>query len=101
MVGVDIGCGMEPVRLADKDVDPQMLDTAIHEAVPSGFNIHASAPRITDRLGLEDCKRQTAIIKRHRPGHQSLALPMKWQGISSSRSSGFRISRFGAIRKRG
>jgi len=54
MVGVDIGCGMETVRLADKDVDLQMLDTAIHETVPSGFNIHASAPRITDRLGLED-----------------------------------------------
>ena len=54
MVGVDIGCGMETVRLADKDVDLQMLDTAIHETIPSGFNIHASAPRITDRLGLED-----------------------------------------------
>ena len=54
MVGVDIGCGMETVRLADKDVDLQMLDTAVHETVPSGFNIHASAPRITDRLGLED-----------------------------------------------
>jgi len=54
MVGVDIGCGMETVRLADKDVDLQMLDTAIHETIPSGFNIHASAPRITDRLRLED-----------------------------------------------
>lgn len=54
MVGVDIGCGMETVRLADKNIDLQMLDTVIHETVPSGFNIHASAQRITDRLGLED-----------------------------------------------
>ena len=53
MVGVDIGCGMGTVRLADKDVDLQMLDTAIHKTVPSGFNIHASAPRITDQSGLQ------------------------------------------------
>lgn len=41
LVGVDIGCGMRVVKLADNDqVDFKKLDQVIHEFVPAGFNVH-------------------------------------------------------------
>ena len=36
MVGVDIGCGMETVRIAEKDVDFARLDALIREKIPCG-----------------------------------------------------------------
>lgn len=39
MVGVDIGCGMETVLLANDNVDLAKLDECIHKSVPAGFNI--------------------------------------------------------------
>ena len=39
LVGVDIGCGMETVRLKEKQIDRQKLDTLIHRNIPSGFNV--------------------------------------------------------------
>ncbi len=40
LVGVDIGCGMEIVRLADRSVDPVVLDTFIHEHIPAGKQVY-------------------------------------------------------------
>ncbi len=37
LVGVDIGCGMETVRLKSRDIDPEKLDKLIRAAIPSGF----------------------------------------------------------------
>ena len=42
MVGVDIGCGMETVELADTEIDFQKLDTLIHHYIPCGRNIRNS-----------------------------------------------------------
>lgn len=39
LVGVDIGCGMETVRIAEKNIDLEKLDRLIHERIPSGFSI--------------------------------------------------------------
>ena len=39
LVGVDIGCGMETVKLKNRDIDPEKLDKLIHTAIPSGFAI--------------------------------------------------------------
>ena len=39
LVGVDIGCGMETVLLKDERIEPGQLDKAIHQHIPSGFNI--------------------------------------------------------------
>lgn len=39
LVGVDIGCGMFCVKLADKNIDFNKLDSIIREYVPSGQNI--------------------------------------------------------------
>lgn len=40
LVGVDIGCGMLAVKLAEKEIDLERLDKVINERVPSGFDIH-------------------------------------------------------------
>lgn len=42
MVGVDIGCGMETVELADTEIDFQKLDTLIYHYIPCGRNIRNS-----------------------------------------------------------
>ena len=39
LVGVDIGCGMETVLLRDERIELQRLDEAIHENIPSGFDV--------------------------------------------------------------
>lgn len=40
LVGVDIGCGMMAVRIAEKDVDLPKLDDVINTYVPAGFNVN-------------------------------------------------------------
>lgn len=40
LVGVDIGCGMLTVELADQYIDCEKLDSVIRGMVPNGFNIH-------------------------------------------------------------
>lgn len=39
MVGVDIGCGMETVRLAEKNIDFAALDALIRKEIPSGRDV--------------------------------------------------------------
>lgn len=39
LVGVDIGCGMEVIRIKEKEIDLQKLDKLIYEKIPSGFQI--------------------------------------------------------------
>lgn len=47
LVGVDIGCGMEVVRIEEKEIDLPELDRVIRTRIPSGFAIldtpHANA----------------------------------------------------------
>ncbi len=40
LVGIDIGCGMEVVRLADAHIDLPQLDKFIHEQIPAGKHLH-------------------------------------------------------------
>lgn len=47
LVGVDIGCGMEAVKLADTNVDLPRLDEYIHRHIPSG-RAHHTDPQITE-----------------------------------------------------
>lgn len=58
LVGVDIGCGMEVVRLAEQHLDLQKLDKLIYDKIPSGFNIRSDTHRYYDRCHLDDlcCK---------------------------------------------
>lgn len=39
LIGVDIGCGMETMRLAGRHLELQKLDKKIQERIPAGFSI--------------------------------------------------------------
>lgn len=54
LVGVDIGCGMETIRIKEKHTELQKLDKLIYEKIPSGFNVREKAHRYFDEINLED-----------------------------------------------
>lgn len=54
LVGVDIGCGMNTVRIKEKHIELQKLDKLIYEKIPSGFNIREKTHRYFDQINLED-----------------------------------------------
>lgn len=53
MVGVDIGCGMETVRLKEKHIEVQQLDKLIYAKIPSGFKIRDKVHRYAEKINLE------------------------------------------------
>lgn len=52
MVGVDIGCGMETVRLAEKEIDCAALDALIRKEIPCGQNIRKEEHPLNDEINL-------------------------------------------------
>ena len=52
LVGVDIGCGMETVRLKEKRLELPKLDAQIRAGIPSGFSIRESAHALADEIDL-------------------------------------------------
>ena len=54
LVGVDIGCGMETVRLREKHIELQKLDKLIYEKIPSGFAIRNKAHRYSEQIDLTE-----------------------------------------------
>ena len=54
LVGVDIGCGMETIRLKEKRMELQKLDKLIRQEIPSGFAIRQKLHRFADRVDLEE-----------------------------------------------
>ena len=52
LVGVDIGCGMETVRLKEKHMELQKLDKLIYEKIPSGFAIREKPHRYAQQIDL-------------------------------------------------
>ena len=53
MVGVDIGCGMETVRIAEKEIDFEKLDALIRSEIPSGMDIREEPHPFIDEIDLE------------------------------------------------
>lgn len=53
MVGVDIGCGMETVRIRERDADFARLDALIHAEIPSGREIREACPALDHETDLE------------------------------------------------
>lgn len=51
-VGVDIGCGMETIRIKNKHIELQKLDKIIYDRIPSGFNIREKPHRYNDDIDL-------------------------------------------------
>lgn len=54
LVGVDIGCGVETVKLKESYVDLEKLDKVIRERVPSGFKIREEEHPYSRKLCLEE-----------------------------------------------
>lgn len=54
LVGVDIGCGMETIRIQEDHIDPQKLDAVIRDGIPSGFSIREKAHRFAAEIDLAE-----------------------------------------------
>ena len=52
MVGVDIGCGMETVRLEVDSLDFERLDEVIHKHIPSGFEVRKTPHEYASEIDL-------------------------------------------------
>lgn len=52
LVGVDIGCGMETIRIRESHMELQKLDKLIYEKIPSGFSIRDKAHRYLGQVNL-------------------------------------------------
>lgn len=65
LVGVDIGCGMETIRIKEKHIELQKLDKLIYERIPSGFSIRDKAHRYLDKIDLNElcCAKQVDLLR--------------------------------------
>ncbi|MBR5371460.1 MAG: RtcB family protein [Oscillospiraceae bacterium] len=53
LVGVDIGCGMETVRLRETHIELQKLDKLIYRTIPSGFSVREKIHRFAEHFERE------------------------------------------------
>lgn len=56
LVGVDIGCGMETVMIADKEIDLEKLNKLIYEKIPSGHNIRKIPHELINEIDLNQLR---------------------------------------------
>lgn len=65
LVGVDIGCGMEVIRVTNKYIELQKLDKLIHEKIPCGFDIRDKEHRFAEEIDLNKlkCKGEVNLIR--------------------------------------
>jgi len=63
LVGVDIGCGMEVVKIKNSYIELEKLDKLIHSKIPAGFNIRKTPHKYADSIDLEKlrCKDEGKI----------------------------------------
>ncbi len=68
LVGVDIGCGMETVRIREGRLELQKLDKLIQERIPSGFAIRDSAHPYLGQIDLSElcCARHVDLLRAER-----------------------------------
>lgn len=70
LVGVDIGCGMETIEIANRHIELQKLDKVIRENIPFGKAIRKTPHRFTREIELEKLKSiQKGKINLHRAYH--------------------------------
>ena len=56
LVGVDIGCGMETIRIDNKHIELEKLDKLIYAKIPSGMNIRETPHKYNDEIELRDLR---------------------------------------------
>lgn len=65
LVGVDIGCGMETIRIREKHIEMQQLDKLIRQEIPSGFAIRSKPHRYAKEIDLEalHCAKHVDLLR--------------------------------------
>lgn len=65
LVGVDIGCGMETIRVRESHIELQKLDKLIYERIPSGFSIRDKAHNYLNDIDLSKlcCVRHVDLMR--------------------------------------
>ena len=65
LVGVDIGCGMETVRVKEKHMELQKLDKLIRVEIPSGFAIRSKPHRYIKEIDLSElrCAKHVDLLR--------------------------------------
>lgn len=68
MVGVDIGCGMETVRLEETDIDFEKLDRVIRENIPCGREIRKTDHPSNSEIDLDSlcCAEHVSLVRARR-----------------------------------
>ncbi|NLY17957.1 MAG: RtcB family protein [Clostridiaceae bacterium] len=63
LVGVDIGCGMETIKLKQKEIDFEKLDKVIYDSIPSGFDIRKKQHKYVKYIDLDGlvCKKHVNL----------------------------------------
>lgn len=63
LVGVDIGCGMETIKLKNREIDLEKLDNAIHQFIPAGFDVRKKQHDYVKKIDFEKliCKNHVNI----------------------------------------
>lgn len=56
MVGVDIGCGMEVIKIAEKSLDLPKLDGVIYKNIPSGMNKRETPHEYSKNIDLKELR---------------------------------------------
>jgi RNA-splicing ligase RtcB len=63
LVGVDIGCGMETIKLKQKEIDFEKLDKVINDYIPSGFDIRKKQHKYAENIDFDSlvCKKHVNL----------------------------------------
>lgn len=61
MVGVDIGCGMETIRIAERTLDFGKLDALIRDRIPSGREVRAIPHGLNAEIDLTALRCRSAV----------------------------------------
>jgi len=63
LVGVDIGCGMETIKLKQKEIDFEKLDKIIYNYIPSGFDIRKKEHKYVENIDFDSlaCKKHVDL----------------------------------------
>lgn len=56
LVGVDIGCGMETLRIGNKHIELEKLDKLIYAKIPSGRNIREARHKYNNEIDLTELR---------------------------------------------
>lgn len=68
LVGVDIGCGMEVIKLANRHLELEKLDKLIYGQIPSGFSIRDKEHPFNEEIDLTQlkCRGQVKLARARR-----------------------------------